>query len=286
MFSETGRRHAAMTVEAIGSGRWTHPLRELSLGLALTMLACLGPGVRATTWQPLSLGMQIAGRPALVNQQGAQETPLDPAKTEVPLPAASGWQANLVIDNGDVGIWTVGTLQAFPRFGSPEIFGLDDRGRCLLLSSYSGKWTPFFTVEDGAWLGALVQLDLDPAIDGPEIYTGGKNGNLYRIVPHHRGGFDTALVARFPGEEIHTLVGGELLPQRPGAELVLFTRLGEVWLIEPRAGGTVVPRRLADLRARVRQALVLPHREGERPWIAATCRSGEVLLLRLQAFFC
>jgi hypothetical protein len=205
----------------------------------------------------------------------------DPTRAEVPLPAATGWQANLVLDNGDVGIWTVGTCKAFPQFGCPEVFGLDDEGHCILLSSYSGKWTPSWTVEDGAWLGALSQLDLDPRVEGPEIYTGGRSGNLYQIVPHLQGGFDTRIVARFPAEEIHTLVGEELLAGRDGAELLVFTALGRTYILEPDGAGGFGSRLVADLRARVRQALVLPHRAGERPWIAAVCRSGEVLLLRM-----
>jgi len=218
----------------------------------------------------------------------------DPTKAEVPLPAAEGWQASLVIDNGSVGIWTVGTLKAFPLYGCAEIFGLDDEGHCHILSSYSGKWTPYHTVEDGAWLGALQMLDLDPRLPGEEIYTGGEKGNLFQIRPLRDGGFDVATIARFPGEEIHTLVGGDLLPSRPGRELLLYTRRGQVFDVRPRedeadfaaaAPGSLAPAFVAtlyaDVQSRVRQALPLPCASGEAPWIAAVCRSGEVALLRM-----
>jgi hypothetical protein len=247
---------------AVGGGR------VLARCLAVLVLAW---GCAAPAADPELAREGVDGRPGVS----------DPARAEVPLPAAPGWQASLVLDNGEVGIWTVGTCKAFPHQGCPEVFGLDDRGRCHLMSSYSGKWTPHATVEDGAWLGALCQLDLDPMVPGPEIYTGGRSGNLYQIVPHREGGFDSRIVARHAAEEIHTLVGGELLPSRSGLELLAFTALGRTYAVEPDGAGGLTSRFLTDLAARVRQALLLPHRDGERPWIAAVCRSGEVLLLRL-----
>lgn len=216
-----------------------------------------------------------------VSSEWAHAAPDDPSRHEVPLPAAAGWQASLVFDNEGVGIWTTGTLDAFPQYGCPDIFGLDDRGRCVLLSSYSGKWTPHQTVEDGAWLGALSRLDLDPTVDGREIYCGGQRGNLFQIVPRRQGGFDVATIARFFDQEIHTLVGDDLLPSRPGDELLVFTQRGETYLVLPDGEGGFEATQIANLEARVRQALLLPHTAGERPWIAAVSRSGEVLLLRL-----
>lgn len=207
--------------------------------------------------------------------------PPDPTKAEVLLPAAEGWRASLLLDN-DVGVWTVGTAQIFPRYGCPEVFGLDDKGRCIVLVPYSGKWTPLPTVQDGEWLGALQHLDLDPHIDGPEIYTGGKKGNLFQIVAHHEGDFSTKIIARFPGEEIHTLVGADLLPDRPGQELLVFSRLGEVWDITPptKPGGEFGVETIAKLEGRVRHALLLPTKPGEAPWFAAAGRFGKVELLR------
>ena len=59
----------------------------------------------------------------------------DPSKEEVPLRAAPGWHADLVLEN-DVGVWTVETFPIFPEYGMPGIVGLDDRGRCILLSCF------------------------------------------------------------------------------------------------------------------------------------------------------
>ncbi|GJM20502.1 MAG: hypothetical protein DHS20C15_04170 [Planctomycetota bacterium] len=210
-----------------------------------------------------------------VPEQAAQ----DPTKAEVPLPAGEGWEASLVLDNGDVGVWTVGTLKAFPLFALPEIFGLDDKGHCWLLAGYSGKWTPNFTVEDGAWLGALQQADVDPRVDGAEIYTGGKKGNLYQVVPLRDGGFDTRIIARFPSQEIHTLVAHDLMPEREGVELLVFTLRGEVYVVSPSGARDFDATPLANLEARVRQALVLDA-DSERPMILAACRTGEVELLQ------
>jgi len=238
----------------------------------------LGRGLAALSISLLALSCSNAPPPP---ETGTNLPPLDPARQEVHLPAAPGWQASLVIDNGEVGIWTVGTLDAFTLYGCPDIFGLDDRGRCILLSSYSGKWTPHYTVEDGAWLGALQQLDLDPAVAGREIYAGGQRGNLIQIVPLREGGFDVRTIARFAAEEIHTLVGGDLRPEGAGAELLVFTHRGETYLMTPDGRGGFDASLVGNLNARVRQATLLPQEVNERPWIAAVCRNGEVVLLRL-----
>ena len=108
----------------------------------------------------------------------------DPKLSAVALPASGGWNAALVLDQGAVGVWTVGALKVFPQFACPEIVGLDDLGRLHALWSYSGKWTPATTVYDGKWLGGLVQADLDPRVPGSEIYTGSQNGNLWQVTAH------------------------------------------------------------------------------------------------------
>lgn len=197
--------------------------------------------------------------------------------------AGPGWTASLVHDNGNIGIWTNGAVDCYPQYGALDAFGLDDKGHCILLTSYSGKWTPYQTVEDGEWLGSFTHVDLDPRRPGREIYTGGKKGNLYQILAHPEGGFDTSIVARFPAQEIHTSIGGDLLPSRPGNELLIFTHVGNVFDLRPRPSDTLgfdaVP--LPKLGGRVRGALLLPAASGEAPWIAAACRQGEILLLRM-----
>jgi hypothetical protein len=219
----------------------------------------------------------------MVRVGSAQELKPDPSQTEVSLPSIPGWNATLVYE-GDAGIWTVGSFKCFPGLGCHEIYGLDDKGRFTILASYSGKWTPYQTIEDREWLGAVSFTDLDPRVPGNEIYTGGKRGNVYQIVAHAEGGFDTAVIGRFPGQEVHTFVGGDLAPSRPGNELIGFTHVGEVFAVVPKpapATGFDTPR-LERVSGRVRDAVILPPRDGEAPWIAAACRSGEVLMMRLR----
>jgi hypothetical protein len=207
----------------------------------------------------------------------------DPAKEEVALPALAGWRADLVVDN-DVGVWTVESFPGlFPEYGHPGVVGLDDRGRCVLLRCYSGKWYRYDTVGDGKWLGGLEHVDLDPRHPGPELYTGGERGNLFQVVVHEAGLFSSTLVARLPGREIHTLVGGDLDPSRPGNEMVLFTRPGGLYLVTGPAapGGLPEVRHLQDVRGRVRDAVLLPARAGETPRVATVSAAGEVEILRL-----
>ncbi len=212
-----------------------------------------------------------------VEESDAEES--DPAKNEVPLPALAGWDASLVYES-DVGIWTVGTLGAFEDYGCPEVFGLDDKGRCTILASYSGKWTPHQTVHDVKWLGALAHVDLTPSVEGPEIYVGGQRGNLYQIVMYDDRTCDTRVIARFPGEEIHALVGGDLAPETEGAELLVFARSGRVWLGRSD-DGEVRLHPFDDVGARIRQATLLPSPEPVRPRIAAACRCGELFLFQV-----
>jgi nickel transport system substrate-binding protein len=234
----------------------------------------------------LAAGSLAAG--ALAQTPAPVKKP-DPTQEEVPLPALGGWNGTLVIDN-DVGIWMTLAADILPGHGCPQIVGLDDKGRCIVLFSYSGKWTPLQTVEDGEWLGAFEYLDFDPQRPGREIYTGGKRGNLFCIQPNaprdpalKTPPFQTDVVARFPGEELHTMVGGDLLPSQPGNEMLLYTLHGAAYRLkpprEPRGMLGVEP--LGDVGGRVREAKLLPARQGETPWIVCVLRSGEVQLQRL-----
>lgn len=202
-------------------------------------------------------------------------------QTEVVLKAQPGWDASLVYQ-GDAGIWTTGDCKVFPQYGCPDLFALDDKGRCTLLSSYSGKWTPLQTVHDFEWLGALAVADVDPRVPGEEIYVGGKRGNLYKIKTHREGGVDTTVVARFPGEEIHAILAADLDPTRPGVELVVFTLAGAAYLLAPRAGFEPIfdGELIETLPGRVRQALVLPDPKGGLRAVAVT-RSGQVMMLKM-----
>jgi len=208
----------------------------------------------------------------------------DPSAGEVRLPAAGGFDAYLVL-RGDAGIWRVACLPVFERYGCPEIVALDDRGRCTVLVSYSGKWTPLLAVHDGQWLAAVALADVDPRRPGPELYVGGKRGNLYQVCPQPQGGFDSRIIAYWPGREIHTLVAADLDRTRPGIELIAFTRPGALYLIEPNEepDGSFRSRRLQELPGRVRDAAVLRDADGRMLGVATVSRSGEAALLSLEA---
>jgi hypothetical protein len=187
------------------------------------------------------------------------------------------------VHESDSGIWCTGVLKCFPQYGFPEIFALDDEGRCTILVGYSGVYSTNLALQDREWLGALEPVELDPRVPGPELYTGGKRGILYQVVPHPDASFDSRVIGRTPAEEIHMFASGDLDPARPGNELLVFTHTGHVYALEPlpEPGGAFELRRIAILPGRVRQTLLLPAEPGAAPRIAAACRSGQVLSLGL-----
>lgn len=207
--------------------------------------------------------------------------PGDPAKNEITFPALAGWQGTLVLDNGGVGVWTLMVGKVFPTYACPEIVGLDDKGRCHILWSYSGKWTPVTVVADGTWLGGIAQADVDPRVPGKELYVGAQSGNVYEIVVHADRAVDYRRVAKLPGCEVHTLIAGEIDPGSPGPELIAFTLPGGVYELKPRPperDGFDV-KRLEDIDGRVREARALPARPGHGAEYAVVMRTGSVSVL-------
>jgi len=228
---------------------------------------------------PLLLGLVLGATGARLD---AQISPGDPTKDEVRLTAAPEWNAYLVHDAG-VGVWTVKSFPIYRRFACPEVVGLDDRGRCTILVSDSGKWTPVETVHDGEWLGGIAHLDLDPRRSGPELYTGGKRGRLYQVHPRPEGGIETRIVADFPGDEIHTLIGGSLGGPDEPPVLLVFTRSGTIHRLGPERGPEAALRSttLGALPGRVRDAARIPRSGSTGASIAAVTRAGQLALLRV-----
>jgi hypothetical protein len=211
----------------------------------------------------------------------APEPAGDPARGAVPLPAAGGWNAFLVLDNGTTGIWTVKAFPIFDHTATPEVVGLDDAGRCHVVVSYSGKWTPIALIDDSKWLGGLAHGDVDPRIPGGELYTGGQGGNLYQVAAYPQGALDARLIAYLPGREIHTIVAGDVDLAHPGRELLVFTHPGGVYRIAPTGpDGTFETRKIRDLGGRIRDAVVLPGGAGKAPGIATVSRDGRFDLYR------
>lgn len=205
----------------------------------------------------------------------------DPRTNHVSVAALAGWNGTLVLDQGKTGVWTVGVLKVFPQYGCPEIVGIDDLGRCHVLWSYSGKWTPVTAVADGKWLGGLALADIDPRIAGNELYTGSQQGNLYQVVAYPNTLLDYRFIGQIPGREVHTVVAADLVPERAGIEEIVFTSPGGLYLATPRTGdrdGFDV-RLVEDLHGRVRDAIVLPSRPGASAEIATVGRHGRLEIL-------
>lgn len=206
----------------------------------------------------------------------------DPTKRQEPLPAENGWNATLVIDNGDVGIWTVRAFPVFEAYGTRELVGLDDSGRCHVMVGYSGKWTPVDACHDGKWLGGLAHGDVDPRVPGSEIYTGGQKGNLYMVRGYENGVLDCRRISYFPGMEIHTVLAGDLDTTNDGAELLVYTRPGALYRVTPTGDHGAFESELVEtLSGRVRDAVVLPTREGEAVEVLTASRNG---LLEIHRF--
>jgi nickel transport system substrate-binding protein len=225
--------------------------------------------------------MKRTAGPALLLLLGTALAGGDPRKEEVVLPAEGGWHAQLVLDRGTVGIWTVGAFPIFDSVGTEEVVALDDEGRCTVLIPYSGRWTPMETIQEGSWLGGLAHGDLDPSVPGKELYTGGKRGDLWQIVAHPHGALESRLVTHFPGEEIHTLVIDDLDPRTPGNEMLAFTWPGGLYVVTG-GGPKLAVRRVQALDTRIRDAVVLPHEEGTAPEVAVVSRAGRLETLRLE----
>jgi hypothetical protein len=212
---------------------------------------------------------------------GANPAP-DPSQSEILLPAENGWEASLVLDNKGVPLWTVEPADVFESHGCPEVVGLDDKGHAHICVSYSGKWTPTSLIADPKWLGGFAHGDIDPRIAGAETYVGAQSGNLYQVVAWPNLVLDYRLIASLSGREIHTLAAGRLDPASPEPVVVAFTVPGGVYAVTPTGPhGTFEWKHLGDYVGRVRQALVLPHREGETPTLVTASRNGRLDLLQI-----
>ncbi len=224
-----------------------------------------------------------AGERHAVADAATPSAALDPKSVEVPLEALAGWNASLVLDQGSVGIWTVMSMKVFPQYGCPELVGIDDLGRCHVLWSYSGKWTPVTTIADGTWLGGLALADVDARVPGKELYTGSKSGNLYEVVAYPDAHLDNRLIGSVGAREVHTIVAGELDPRTAGEELLVFTSPGGLFRARPRSDGIdgFQVELLENLPGRVRDAVVLPTRPGKPAEVMTIGRDGKLQVLSI-----
>lgn len=212
--------------------------------------------------------------------QPKAETPIGFPRTEH-LAAAPTWRAEVALDLGEVGIWTVATAQLLPQYAAAEVIGLDDLGRTHVLVPYAGRWTHYQLGQDNSWLGGIAFGDVDPRVPGAELYTGAESGAVYQVVGHADGLVDNRRAARIEGRAVHTLVAAELDRDRAGLELLAFTEPPAIYLLSPRerSDGFDVTQ-LSAHHGRVRDAVVLPGKTAEgTDRVALVSRSGALEVL-------
>lgn len=218
---------------------------------------------------------------ACASRAGAPtDAAFDPVAAAAPAAAAgdvglAGWDAHVLLDNAGVGVWTVKTLDVIPPFAGDEIVALDDKGRCHVIYTYSGRVYDWPVVEDREWLGGLWLGAADPSLPAHQLYTGGKRGNLFRVQWKPWGAFSSESLAHFDGE-IYTIAGGDFDPARPGIEMLVFLHQGDVHLFDPaRPEGSP---RVLEGAGRVRDAAVF--RDGDRDAAIVSSRDGTLGVLR------
>jgi hypothetical protein len=137
-------------------------------------------------------------------------------------------------------------------------------------------------LRDGWWLGGLAHGDVDPRIPGKELYTGGKLGNLYQVLPHDNGLPEGRMIAELPGREMHTILAGDLDAAHEGPELILFTRPGGLYRVTPTGKhGGFESMKIGEVKGRIRDAIALPKVEGEPRRIVTCSRTGHLRELTL-----
>lgn len=213
--------------------------------------------------------------------------PLHPSEGEVPVVAAPDWRGTLIY-NGDAGVWYLQVDKLVAVYGHDEVVATDDKGRVLVLSVYSGKWTETWTTPDGQWLAPTRPADVDPRIPGEELYAAGKGGNVHQLtlqpLPFGKFSLQSKEIGHAAGEEFHAVLAADVDAARPGCELLAFGITGTVYqlrAVDDGIGFSMVE--LAELPGRVRDTAVVRDPRTGANMIVAASRSGDLLQLRLAA---
>jgi len=206
----------------------------------------------------------------------------DPSRGEIPLEgAAPSWNAFHLFTSDTWRLHCIGAGHLTRDFGSPQVIVLDEKGRCIILQEDSGKWSAGVAIEDGSAMSGWARGDLDPRVEGEELYVAGGRGNLYRVTQHGRNSYTSEIVASAPGRRFSKLVLGEIDPSHPGNEMLALTNNGPVFDIRPEPGtksGFVIEQ-IGDLGSRTRDVVLLPGVGSKPPRVAALQATGEVALL-------
>ncbi|HEX6811763.1 MAG TPA: hypothetical protein VF384_09085 [Planctomycetota bacterium] len=208
-----------------------------------------------------------------------------PAVAATPLPASSGWRAEL-IHKSDSGVWYAHVDKVVDAYGANEVIATDDKGRLLLLTVYSGQWSASSVVCDGQWLSPTCSRDVDPRVPGRELYAGGKSGTVHRVVlrpqPFARFSLESLEIGHAAGEEFHAVLAADLLPGG-NAELLAFGISGAVFQLTAEAtGDAFTMRRVATVPGRVRDIAVEAGANGGPASMFGVSRSGHWLRMQLR----
>lgn len=207
--------------------------------------------------------------------------------TEQELPAAPGWRA-AVIHQADSGVWYAHVDKVVDAYGQNEVIAADDKGRHLLLSVYSGQWTAQSVVCDGLWLAPTKSADVDPRVPGRELYAGGRAGSLHRTIlrsqPFAKFTLESVEIGHAAGEEFHSVLAADLVPERAGDEVLAFGITGAVFLLVPAGadGNAFSMTKIGTVPGRVRDTVVLPAGDGAPPVVLGVSRSGDLLRMQVQ----
>lgn len=167
---------------------------------------------------------------------------------DVSADAATGapvvWTATTVW-TGDGKVECVRTGDADPLSPGPEVVGVDDRGRVIVVRFPEARAEVVF--QHTARLTGLLVADVDPSVAGAEIYAGGHlegetGGAVFQIV---LGGSTPRTRLVYRGDAfVHAM--GCAPPAAPGGspQLVVTDYAAQVRLATPAPGGDVWPARL------------------------------------------
>lgn len=207
------------------------------------------------------------------------------SRLAVPLPASGGWRASSIHES-ETGVWYAHVDQVVDAFGQPEVICCDDAGNFKVLTVYSGQWTSNVVRCDGAWLAPTRPADVDPRVEGRELYAAGQNGTVHQVTmrgqPFARFTFEAREIGHAAGEEFHAVLAADLIPGG-GDELLVFGITGAVYRLQPDDGadGGFEMQRVARLPGRVRDVAVLPAVAGTTPTVLGASRTGHLLAMRL-----
>lgn len=256
---------------------------------SLSLLVLVSPfGCQASPRvEPASATEQQPAAPVPPTEAVAEPPlPRHPSEGEVLVETAPDWRGTQIY-RGDAGVWYLHVAKVVSVYGHNEVIATDDKGRVLVLTVYSGKWSEVWTNPDEQWVAPARPADVDPRIPGEELYAAGKAGNVHQLtfteLPFGKFALQSREIGHAASEEFHAVLAHDVDPVRPGSELLCFGITGAVYVVTPAADGDAFAMtKLAELPGRVRDTLVVEDPRDGKPLVLAASRSGDLLALRMR----